>query len=97
MLGTSPRNPRRFLGAISPRYMGTTLRQIPEDKQATGDFGLINMCCVRLKVVKSASGTEDEEIHVRTDSIFAQFSCSCLTFILSVRFGFLPLPMSTPG
>lgn len=29
MLGTRPRKPRRFLGAISPRYMGTTLRQTP--------------------------------------------------------------------
>ncbi len=27
MLGTSPRKPRRFFGAISPRYMGTTLRE----------------------------------------------------------------------
>jgi len=29
MLGTSPRKPRRFFGAISPRYIGTTLRDIP--------------------------------------------------------------------
>lgn len=29
MLGMSPRKPLRFLGAISPRYMGTTLREIP--------------------------------------------------------------------
>lgn len=29
MLGTRPRKPRRLLGAISPRYIGTTLRQIP--------------------------------------------------------------------
>lgn len=29
MLGTRPRKPRRFLGAISPRYIGTTLREIP--------------------------------------------------------------------
>lgn len=29
MLGTRPRKPRRFFGAISPRYIGTTLREMP--------------------------------------------------------------------
>jgi len=33
MLGTSPRKPRRFFGAISPRYIGTTLRDIPTAAQ----------------------------------------------------------------
>lgn len=29
ILGTRPRKPRRFLGAISPKYIGTTLREMP--------------------------------------------------------------------
>lgn len=33
MLGTSPRKPRRLFGAISPRYIGTTLRDIPTAAQ----------------------------------------------------------------
>ncbi|KAG9350517.1 hypothetical protein JZ751_026883, partial [Albula glossodonta] len=32
ILGMRPRKPRRFFGAISPRYMGTTLRLIPAEK-----------------------------------------------------------------
>ena len=32
ILGTRPRKPRRFLGAISPRYIGTTLREMPAVK-----------------------------------------------------------------
>lgn len=37
MLGTRPRKPRRLLGAISPRYIGTTLRQIPERQKRKKD------------------------------------------------------------
>lgn len=29
ILGTRPRKPRRFFGAISPKYIGTTLKEIP--------------------------------------------------------------------
>lgn len=42
MLGTRPRNPRRFLGAISPRYMGTTLRQIPDKEEKSKKGWLAN-------------------------------------------------------
>lgn len=35
ILGTRPRKPRRFLGAISPRYIGTTLREMPAVKTKT--------------------------------------------------------------
>lgn len=31
MLGTRPRKPRRFFGAISPRNIGTTLSEIPNE------------------------------------------------------------------
>ena len=40
MLGTRPRKPRRFLGAISPRYIGTTLREIPVGQNCGISMGL---------------------------------------------------------
>lgn len=33
ILGTRPRKPRRFFGAISPRYIGTTLKEMPAVKK----------------------------------------------------------------
>lgn len=34
ILGTRPKKPRRFFGAISPRYIGTTLKEMPAANNA---------------------------------------------------------------
>lgn len=44
ILGTRPKKPRRFFGAISPRYIGTTLREMPAVKNVKIKSRKKNLC-----------------------------------------------------
>ncbi len=54
ILGTRPKKPRRFLGAISPRYIGTTLREMPAVRKAerkiyvTMHWFTLIKCCIKI-------------------------------------------------
>lgn len=48
ILGTRPRKPRRFLGAISPRYIGTTLREMPAVKKKKKRKDLWNNAVIKI-------------------------------------------------